>query len=829
MKLSRNRIRKIRKQQHQSVRRWKKQHKASARRSTFRQSRHRRSGSIITKNTPKVVNRTLKKYVSDDEIREIKEKYRKLRRDKRKKRQQVGGEITSGFSPEMLQAAVTAAATAAATATVEIVLKQQQSSKDSPLKNDNGNVELRGKANNETPTTSIESTSTTTTPETTTKDNNDGTSSTPKSKDAVKKPPFQLGPEIEGDISIGMEEHECNDKTKVYELVKFLIQKGLPYYVQIHLKAADKALNKNDTNIFDLRRVLYGKFTQDIKKVYENKRKLYLEPKETVGIANSELYGSSEPGLFIYTGEKGQILKDSKDTSIQVRLLQEDPNAAPIPPLSDSNRLYKITGKGTDTKPDSINTVKKLTNLDRDNKIDMSEFRLQIAPMTPEELKKDAQKVASGNNSDPEAKVVVDESNTYIVNLSLGSKIVSIQTLKKSLEMVRINLENENETSKQTAFDVLRMLTSLLQNPEFAKSDGYDDFKEKVFGFSYKISGSERLYGFTQMQTFFDDKKGSIPPRVTKEFFKLLNLLGHGPGGSNGDCLRFDGVSPSFYELSRTQTYEEDGKIVTKKTETLDNTSNMNGFGKQLSKLGEASVANESDEKEKKGEGETSKNNEETKTGANAEAEAGAETGSQAPKEESPVKSAVNETGEGETATAPTSTNTNEETASSTTGPQRAPMPSVNPNVLPLKKEKIEEIDAIDSLGNAYKAYLIRRFIFKDLQDINLVHYMGWGTASDEYIPEPQASTRIFKRGENTKIQPKTGSHTSVDDTLDKVMTLYAKEDMAKLEEKAKAKAEEYKKNEKELEYSRKLAAEITATAAATTAVQQQLSKNSYD
>ena len=74
---------------------------------------------------------------------------------------------------------------------------------------------------------------------------------------------------------------------------------------------------------------------------------------------------------------------------------------------------------------------------------------------------------------------------------------------------------------------------------------------------------------------------------------------------------------------------------------------------------------------------------------------------------------------------------------------------------------------------------------------------MGWGTASDEYIPEPQASTRIFKRGENTKIQPKTGSYTSADDTLDKVMALYVKEDMAKLEEKAKEKAEEYKEHEK--------------------------------
>ncbi len=78
-------------------------------------------------------------------------------------------------------------------------------------------------------------------------------------------------------------------------------------------------------------------------------------------------------------------------------------------------------------------------------------------------------------------------------------------------------------------------------------------------------------------------------------------------------------------------------------------------------------------------------------------------------------------------------------------------------------------------------------------------------------------------------------------------MTLYAKEDMAKLEEKARAKAEEYKEHEKEVEYSRdltratgakaeeeeeeaakkaaKIAAEAAAAAAATSAAQQQLSK----
>ena len=791
MKLSRNKIRKIRKQQHQSVRRWKKQHRTSGRRVTFRQSRSRRSGSVITKYTPKVdkiVNRTLKKYVGDNELYKLKEKYRKLRREKRMLRKHmnmVGG-------TDMNDALIRAIATAAAIATQETLKNQQikpqppstepqppstepqpPSTEQQPPSNNNLDSSKANEANPETtnsPTTSE--------PNSTTSDNKEAgeSSSTGVSTPAntSKKPPFQLGPEIEGDVSIGMEEHECNDQTKVYELVSFLIKKGLPYYIQIQGKSGDKALNKNDTNIFDLRRILYGKFTQDIKKISESKRNLYIEAKETVGIANSELYGSNEPGLFIYTGEKGQILKDSKDTSIQIRLLQDDPNAPPIPPLSDSKRLYKLKGKGGDVKPASIDTTTLLTNLDKGNEIDMSEFRLQIAPMTPSELNKEAQKVAAGKNNDPEAKVVVDESNTYIVNLSLGCKIVSIQTLKKSLEKARNSLENDKDASKQSALDVILMLTSLLQNPEFAKSDGYDDFKDKVFGFSYKIGGSERLYGFNQMQTFFDDKKGNIPPRVTKEFFKLLNLLGHGPGGSNGDCLRFDSASPSTYILKKLQTFEEDGKIVTKTIETLDSASNMNGFAKQLSKIGEVGGDNE--------EGSAP----ETPDNKNANQA----TPAAAPEATPAATQAVTQAATPAATTEPANTS---EVPESTTPAAT----SVNTNIEPLKKEQIKEIDAINTLGIPWKAYLIRKFIFndkdKDLENMNLVHLMGFGTASDEYIPESEESKRIFERGANKNITPSIGQNSNMDDTIDKVVTLYQSEDMAKLEEKAREKAKEYK------------------------------------
>ena len=618
MKLSRNKIRKIRKQQHQSVRKWKKQHRSSAaaRRTTFRQSRRQNMTGILTKVPSKlnsVVNRTLKKYIPQSELMEIKEKYRKMRRKNRKQKQykMTGGDLkpveaappapppAPSYSQENMNTILQTVVTAAVTAAIQQQQQQQQAKSDAskPVSNESqpqtGNDAVTGTSPDAVTGTSPDAV-TGTSPDAVTGTSPDAVTGTSPDTAAAtttkdgKKQPFSLGPEIKGDISIGVETHECKNQNEVWKLVQFLIQKGLPYYVQLEVKSGDKFLNKNDTNIFDLRRILYGKFTQNLKKIPSDKRGLYIEAKEVVGIANGDTFGVDQPGQFIYTGEKGQILNDSTDSTIQVRILQEDKNAAPSI-LTDSKRLYKIKGKEADVKPASIDTTAFLQKLDSKNKIDTSEFRLQIAPMTPEELNKDAQNIAAGNNN-PEVKVVVDESNTYVVNLEVGCKITSVQTLKKSLEKARASLENENDTGKMSALEVFKMLNALLQNPEFSKNDGYADFKESIYNFSYKIRGSERKYGMAQLQTFFDDKKDSLPLTLNKEFLKLMNLLGHGPAGANGDCLRFEGTSQSAYVLSRIQTLEEDGKIVTKKTETLDNDSNMGGFMKKFSKLDQAGV-----------------------------------------------------------------------------------------------------------------------------------------------------------------------------------------------------------------------------------------------
>jgi len=604
MKLSRNRIQKIRKQQHQSVRKWKKHHK-SVRRSTFRKSRRQNMSGIMTKyssNVNNIVNRTLKKYVPLSDLEKIKKNYKKMRRMRRKhnmyKMTGGAGEVvqepavatTTNVNKEpdinisnIIASAVTAAVTASISAVMANNNANQDKAKVANTQQQNGPATSAAPELNTEPDTNTPQEAQT--PSTTSSSMKpDATKKT--SKNDKSKKPVSLGPAVIGDVTIKTYEHVCANERQAYQLVEFLIRKGLPYYIQIDIDPVNKPrLNKNDTDLFDLRRILYGKFVKDIKKIPESKRSLYFQENAVVGIADGDTLGNEFPdSLFIYTGEKGQIQKPSSDTEIGIKIFKKSSTTTPVDVLLNSNRMYKLGGKD---KAASIDTIDLFRKLDRNNQINTSEFRLQVAPLTEDEFNKDAENVAAGNE---QVKTVIDESNTYVVNLKEGCKITAVQTLRKSLERARLSLESEKDSTKENALDVFKTLNEVLENPEFAKTDGFDDFKETVFGFSYKIRGSERLYGFAQLKTFFENNK-DISSNIRKEYNKLIKLLGHGPNGTYGECEVFNNVSRSSYDIKRNRTYEENGKVVTKIVETDDNASNISGFGKQLSKLGKTAKA----------------------------------------------------------------------------------------------------------------------------------------------------------------------------------------------------------------------------------------------
>ena len=568
MKLTRNKIRKIRKQQHQSVRKWKKARNSIRRKvATFR-----RTPQDIIPKRKNVFNKTLKNYIPLTVLEYLKNKYDNMRRIRRKQRRMkmIGG----GGLLDLLSLSSVLASTALA----------MTDTHNNPTYTNSKDIDPATK-----PTEDIDKKNDTETGKDGPAAIKDGaeTGKDGAEGDNKKGGGFSLGPDIPGDISIHSETHELKKANLTYKLVEFLLDNGLPYYIQIELKQG-KTFNKHDTDIFDLRRILYGKFMPkaDHDKIPSDKSKeiYFSEDKPLIiGIADGDTMQNEYPNdVFIFTGEKGELDKTSKDKTIKIKTGTEKTEVIVI----DSKRLYVLSGDS----PGSIDDKEDLAKL-RGNPIDPSEFRLQVAPLSEADFKN---AIASGDgDKKKKKKIVADDTNSYVVNLSVGCKITSIQTLRKSLEVVRADLEDEDNVSKARALAIFKMLTGLLQNPEFAKNDGFDDFKEKLFGFTYKIPGTERKYGFAQLMSFFEQEKDNLPKDLTKEFFMLLTLLGHGPAGENGACLAFD--TPRSLEVIEYTKTLANGDIVT--TKKLGSKMNMEGLGSELDKLNSTNTPKEEDAK----------------------------------------------------------------------------------------------------------------------------------------------------------------------------------------------------------------------------------------
>ena len=713
MKLTRNRIRKIRKQQHQSVRKWKKVRK-SMRRHTFRRSPKEEKEVKPPVKVSTIFNKTLKKYIPMPVLAYLKEKYDNMRQLRRKQRRNARHEMIHMSGGE---------------------------NKDAKKKQEDVGM-----------------------------------------KDANKKGSgtgLNL-PEVPGDIPIRSITHELTNENESYKLLDFLVKSGLPYYIQIELKPGQgsaKKFTKRDSDIFDLLRILYGKFApkKDLEsggKIPEEKQGMYFTAPNQVGIADGDTLGNEYPDkVFIFTKEKGQINEDSKELEGGKMYDIKLKKGAETITLTDSNRLYKLSENGDPQVIDDVQIIRSFGN-----HIHPSEFRIQVVPMSADDFKKAVE--ISAATGKPGKKVVSDDANSYIVNLSEGCKITSIQTLRKALEMVRTSLENEDDDTKTEALNVFKSLNELLEDPEFMKNDGYNDFKEKVFAYSYKIPGSERKYGFTQLSTFFEGAGTDVSKRLTDEYMKLLSLLGHGPAGENGACMAFN--SPGVpLRLKTVVTPLANGDVL--EQTTLENATDITGVARFLNELqGVSSV-------KKAGEGDAKAGEGDAKAG---DAKAG---DAKAGESEGDAKAGDAKAGEARDDSKP---------------------------------DEIKEVDAIDSRGTRFKAYVIKRYPFPPPgQDLILVHFMGWNESSDEFIPASEESTKILPRDSKTI----TGSYIQLDDTIDKVKQIYTEEVMKKKAEKAKEESKELSERSPSKvnsnSNSNSAAAAATAAAMAAASVAQSLTK----
>jgi len=781
MKLTRNKIRKIHRQQNQSVRKWKKiQHRKKAKRyNTFRRSSSVSSPSKSklgfvdgfankapllwpkpdsehSSSSPKlnhVLNKTLKHYIPSPVMMYLKQKYKDIMRAKRDAKKMKGGGLLRNIASKGA-AAATAAVAAAAAAAAEIILSKKSKEPEEPEEPAADAAAATPEEPAATPEEPAADAADAATPEEASGGETSGDDA--KSKNApVSKAKFNLGPEITGDISIHAVSFTLKS-SEAYHFIDFLITSGKPYYIQIKPKVGDKTLlNISDTDIFELRRILYGNFATKQKyevkdgadKIPDDKLALYFKSPDVVGIAGGDSISIDGNGnIMIYTGETAQVMSESTDKIIKLEVQGNKKQVT----VTDSKRLYKLGGNGQ--APATIKTVEMRQTFG--NNITEDEFRAQISPVTELTLKS-----ASGAKSDDKEEVFSDESNTYIVNFSDGSEVTAIQTLRKALEVARKNLVDEENDDKSAALGIMTLLYGILSNPEFVKSGGYDDFKESVFNFSYKIPGMENKYGFAQMKTFFEENGDDISPGLVKEFWKVMTLLGHGPGGENSACLAFDKPGLSV-KVMTTLTPMVDG--TTKQTSEIFNDGTVPTIATLLEKgLGAANAEEEKEDKDKKKDGEEDEGAE----GAGGEGAGGEGAGEEGAGEEGAggegaAAEAAGAEGEaeaggeaesgaaGEAGAEAEGAKKEEEAAPATaaTAATAAAAAAAAEIILAAKTLQIEEVDIKRVWGEWQKGYIVKRYKFDNMPPMLLVHYMGELLSEDEFIPASKESEKIRPR-----------------------------------------------------------------------------------
>jgi hypothetical protein len=631
------------------------------------------------------------------------------------------------------------------------------------------------------------------------------------------KPKFNLGPSINGDISLHTESRTLKSKETVH-FIEFLIQSGKPYYIQIKPKVGDKTLlNISNTDVFELRRILYGKFTttKDYDapgKIPDEQRQLYFKPPDVVGIAGGDSISLDTNGnIMIYTGETAMVARDSTDKAIKLTIQGSDKSVT----VTDTKRLYILSS----TKPPVPATIQTVSTLrSYGEHIDETCFRIQISPVTELTLKNAAG--PSSSSSDEKEEVFADESNTYVVNFSDGSEVTAIQTLRKSLEVARKNLNADGNAEKnRIAFDVFKMLRGILENKEFIASEGYDEFKESIYNYSYQIPGQESKYGFVQLKTYFDENRDKIDKDTVKEFFNVLTLLGKGVGGENAACNAMSTPSSALFETRLI--FEEDG--TTKQITKILDKGTVPEFIKILEKGMNGSKKDEESEKkpdEKKGAKEEGAAGGKVEEGEAAGAEEGAgaeeaaaageaaEEAAEGPGPEEGEAAAVGpEEGEaagaeegpgpeeGEAAGAGAGSEEGGEatgtkdadavTQAAATAAAAAAAAATAEIILASKTLQIEEVDIKRVWGEWQKGYIVKRYKLDNLPLMLLVHYMGELLSEDEFIPASKESEKIRPRTETAIV----GGVGITDRTPEELKSLYSESLMKNYEIDAKAAA----------------------------------------
>jgi len=282
---------------------------------------------------------------------------------------------------------------------------------------------------------------------------------------------------------------------------------------------------------------------------------------------------------------------------------------------------------------------------------------------------------------------------------------------------------------------------------------------------------------------------------LSKAFFKVITLLGHGPGGENGACLAFD--SPKL--PVRFETLVEplaDGSV--KEVTTITNAKTIPHIAKLLESLqGDEGKKVENDEEKKKDEkqGKDEAEGDDDKDGQ-GEVKGQEGEGQEVKGQEDEGQEVKGPGVEGQEVKGP-----------GVKGQESESGEEDSFTSLPTADE-VKEIDADDSFSNKYKAYIIKEYPFPGLPPMALIHFMGWGVDRDEILP--MDSPRIKPRTALSRTGQFTGDKTPAE-----VVALYGQENINLKAEQARELAEELAHSQGTSDVAVIAAAEAGATAAA--------------
>jgi hypothetical protein len=364
----------------------------------------------------------------------------------------------------------------------------------------------------------------------------------PSSKNNKNGPPVSsLGPDIKGDIVLGEDvlTHQPKDTANFIRNVLKKAEQGKT----VLFNNGDVMFHGNTYMISD--GLLYGKLAPEGKCEFEDNeagnKEFYFCKNESVGVCTKPADSDLSEGTYIFIQNRVKKIDKGADDAEKVKVVPslEDPDKPSTPEEAEYGQLFKLEGKNTEKK---LN-VDIFESFPPTATNDIMGFRIKLVPV----------KVIEPESSKTKSNV---SSPSYVYNFKKdgGDSITIYVTLKTILEIIRKNMDDNDDTDKLPSKEQLQILYDILY-----KNNIDDEFKDRIYKFMYFYSATSPPNTTKQTLDKFKIEDYEAHKTLVTKIEKLLGVAQAGPGGP---CERFPGTTNPELELLIKST--GDGGIVAK-------------------------------------------------------------------------------------------------------------------------------------------------------------------------------------------------------------------------------------------------------------------------